>query len=84
METNAAWWSLEALNAEVPDHHHDSTVENLDGIFDASDELRCVRKEHVPVDEIESGSSTNDADGVAHIGCCGGPGADLVAAPSGG
>lgn len=31
METNAAWWSLEALNAEVPDHHHDSTVENLDG-----------------------------------------------------
>lgn len=153
MGTNPAWWSLKALNAEVPDHHHDSTVDNLDGIFDASDELRCFRKEHVPVAEIEKWQlhdDPDDAEGiakienlrraiqagirlpaivlvhvpggprfeqyrdpryagayhllegrhrynaayqeqmptifawVAHIGCCGGPDADLVAAESGG
>lgn len=31
MRTNA-WWSLAAPNAEVPDHHHDSTVDSLAGI----------------------------------------------------
>ena len=49
------WWSLTDLNAEVPDHDHDhdSTVENLAGIFSASAGLRCFHKENVPVAEIQ-------------------------------
>jgi hypothetical protein len=67
MGTHAAWWSLDALNAEVPDHHHDSTVENLVGIFDASDELRCFHKEDVPVVEIQKWQLNDDPDDVEGI-----------------
>lgn len=58
------WWSLTDLNAEVPDHHHDSTVENLAGIFDASEDLRCFHKEHVPVEEIQKWQLHDDPEDV--------------------
>jgi hypothetical protein len=60
------WWSLSALNDEVPDHHHDSTVDNLATIYYASDNLRCFQKEHVPAAEIDSChlfDDPEDADG---------------------
>jgi hypothetical protein len=39
--------ALAALNAEMPDHHHDSTVDNLAAIYGVSEKLACWRKEHV-------------------------------------
>jgi hypothetical protein len=47
------WWSLTDLNGEAPDHDHYSTVDNLAGIYYASEELRCFHKEHVSVAEIQ-------------------------------
>jgi hypothetical protein len=36
-----------ALNAEAPDHRHDSTVDNLGAIYGVSEKLACWRKERV-------------------------------------
>jgi len=58
------WWSLSELNAEAPDHHHDSTVENLAGLAYASDELRCFHKQHVAVPEISEALLHDDPDDV--------------------
>lgn len=57
---NDEWWSLTDLNAEAPDHHHDSTVENLASIFDASDHLRCFHKQYVVVAEIQRSQLHDD------------------------
>ncbi|WP_045747272.1 hypothetical protein [Actinoplanes rectilineatus] len=67
MATDDAWWTLDALNTEVPDHHHDSTVENLVTIFGASDHLACLRKEDVPVDQIQKWQLLDDPDAVESI-----------------
>jgi hypothetical protein len=67
VEDRAAWWSLDDLNTEMPDHHHDSTVENLAGSFDVSDELRCFHKEHVPVAEIQKWQLHDDPDAFENI-----------------
>ena len=70
MTSDDAWWSLDALNTEVPDHHHDSTVENLVTIFEASDYLPCFRKEHVPVASIQEWQlldDPDDTDGIAKV-----------------
>jgi len=56
------WWSLTELNAQAPDHHHDSTVENLAGLYDASEDLTCFLKEHVPVAEINESQLHDDPD----------------------
>ncbi len=55
-----SWWSLKELNAEAPDHHHDSTVENLAGLFGATEDLQCFRKEQAPVAEINDAALHDD------------------------
>jgi hypothetical protein len=67
VEDMAAWWSLDDLNAEVPDQHHDSTVDNLASSFDASDDLRCFHKEHVRVAEIQRWQLHDDPDAFESI-----------------
>lgn len=70
MRTDARWWSLNALNIEVPDQHHFSTVDNLSSIFNASDSLRCFRKERVLVAEIQKWQlhdDPHDHEGIAKI-----------------
>ncbi len=52
------------MNAETPDHHHDSTVENLAGLFGASEDLRCFHKEYVVVTEINEALLHDDPDDV--------------------
>jgi hypothetical protein len=64
------WRSLSELNAEAPDHHHDSTVENLEGLFGASEALRCFHKEYVAVFDINEAllhDDPDDVEGVAKI-----------------
>jgi hypothetical protein len=58
---------LDTLNTEVPDHHHDSTVENLLTIFGASDQLRCFHKEDVPVAKIQKWQLIDDPDATESI-----------------
>jgi hypothetical protein len=57
---NDEWWSLADLNIEAPDHHHDTTVDNLGSIFNASENLRCFHKEHVLVAEIQKSQLHDD------------------------
>ncbi|MEN3615443.1 hypothetical protein AAH979_38845 [Plantactinospora sp. ZYX-F-223] len=58
------WWSLTELNTEAPDHHHESTVDNLADIYNASESLRCFRKQHVPVPEIQQAMLHDDPEDV--------------------
>jgi hypothetical protein len=67
MTNDDAWWSLDALNAEVPDQHHDTTVEDLVTIFGASDQLPCLHKENVPVAQIQKWQLIDDLDAVESI-----------------
>jgi hypothetical protein len=67
MTTDDAWWTLDALNTEVPDQHHDSTVENLATIFGASDQLPCFHKEHIQVTRIQQWQLIDDPDAVESI-----------------
>lgn len=50
--TRGQFSTLAQLNAEAPDHHHDSTVDNLAHIYDTSEFLACWRKEQAPFDAI--------------------------------
>lgn len=67
VKDDMAWWSLDELNTEAPDHHHDSTVDGLAGTFDASDELPCFHKEYVLVAEIQQWQLQDDPDAVDSI-----------------
>jgi hypothetical protein len=48
----------------APDHHHDSTAENLGSICYASEGLQRFRKERVPVAEIDACLLFDDPDDV--------------------
>lgn len=61
---NRDWWSLAELNNEAPDHDHVTTVENLASICNASEDLRCFRKEHVSVAEIDTCLLLDDLEAV--------------------
>jgi hypothetical protein len=61
---NDQWRSLAELNAEAPDHHYGSTVDNLAALFDASEDLRCFRVEHVLVAEINESQLYDDPEDI--------------------
>ncbi|MET8907586.1 hypothetical protein [Micromonospora sp. NPDC004551] len=59
---DSAWWSLSDLNAEVPDHHYGSTVENLRECYGASEHLACWRIEQVEVARVDPFQLFDDPD----------------------
>jgi hypothetical protein len=59
---HGVWLSLSVLNEEVPDHHHGSTVDNLDEIYDVSEDLECWHEEDVKVDQIDPCQLIDDPD----------------------
>ena len=67
MTAEDGWWSLDALNKEVPDQHHDTTVDNLLTIFGATDQLPCFHKENVRVTEVQKWQLIDDPDATESI-----------------
>ncbi|MFF3869042.1 hypothetical protein [Micromonospora sp. NPDC001898] len=58
------WASLTALNDEMPDHDHGSTVDNLDHGFQVSEHLECWRKEYVRTGLVHPNQLIDDPDDV--------------------